>query len=95
MALVVTAKLATGQVAEANIAADKLVAFSPSMGSLTLRALARQAVGDRPGALSDFQQAIALMEAEVKNRRNAETLETFAWALSKVDRRQEAQVVIE
>ncbi|MEO1004427.1 MAG: hypothetical protein AAFW67_00990 [Cyanobacteria bacterium J06638_38] len=75
MALVVKSKLATGQVAEANAAAAELVAFSPSMGSLTLRALARQAQGDRAGALSDFQQAIAVEQpSEARGSALARTL---------------------
>ncbi|MEM8675170.1 MAG: hypothetical protein AAGF83_15050 [Cyanobacteria bacterium P01_G01_bin.67] len=75
MALVVKSKLATGQVAEANAAAAELVAFSPSMGSLTLRALARQAQGDRAGALSDFQRAIAVEQpSEARGSALARTL---------------------
>ncbi|MEM9273241.1 MAG: tetratricopeptide repeat protein [Cyanobacteria bacterium P01_F01_bin.143] len=75
IALVVKSKLATGQVAEANAAAEKLVAFSPSMGSLTLRALARQARGDHAGALSDFQQAIAVEQpSEVRGSALTRTL---------------------
>ena len=75
MALVVKSKLAIGQVPEANTAAEELVAFSPSMGSLTLRALARQARGDLAGALSDFQQAIAVEQpSEVRGSALARTL---------------------
>lgn len=75
MALVVKSKLATGQVAEANAAAAELVAFSPSMGSLTLRALARQDQGDRAGALSDFQRAIAVEQpSEARGSALARTL---------------------
>lgn len=70
-----TAQLATGQVEAARAGADDLVEFSPSLGSLTLRALARQAQGDRVGALQDFQQAIAVEEpAEVRGSALARTL---------------------
>lgn len=41
------------------------------------------------GDEADRSEALTLMQAEVENRRNAETLETLAWALSEVDRRQE------
>lgn len=75
MAIVVTAQLATGQVEAARAGADELVEFSPSLGSLTLRALARQAQGDRVGALEDFQQAIAVEEpADVRGSALARTL---------------------
>lgn len=66
MALVVTSQLATGQVEEANALAEELVTFSPSMGSLTLSALARQANGDHTGAVHDFQQAIAVEQPSEK-----------------------------
>ncbi|MEM9088810.1 MAG: tetratricopeptide repeat protein [Cyanobacteria bacterium P01_F01_bin.53] len=71
----VTAQLAIGQIAEANAGADELVEFSPSMASLTLRALARQAKGDRTGALKDFQQAIAVEQpGEARGSALARTL---------------------
>ncbi|ASC71914.1 hypothetical protein XM38_028680 [Halomicronema hongdechloris C2206] len=62
LALIVTAKLAMGEVAAANATAETLVNLTPSLGSLTLRALTRVAQGDREGALRDFQQAIAAEE---------------------------------
>jgi tetratricopeptide (TPR) repeat protein len=61
-AIIVTSKLAMGQLAEAETAADDLVAFTPSLGSLSLRGIARLARGNHEGALRDFQQAIAAEE---------------------------------
>ena len=62
LAVIVTSKLALGAVDEADAAANTLVELSPSLGSFTLRALTRSARGDREGALSDFQSAIAAEE---------------------------------
>ena len=62
LTVMVTSKLAMGELAEAETAADKMVAFVPSLGSLSFRGLVRMAQGDRAGALSDFQQAIAAEE---------------------------------
>lgn len=59
LTVVVTSKLAMGQLAEAETAADTMVDFVPSLGSLSLRGLTRMARGDQEGALRDFQQAIA------------------------------------
>lgn len=42
----------------------------------------------------DIAEAVSLMQAEVKIRRDAETLDTLAWALSRAERWQEAQTVI-
>ncbi|MGF1521831.1 MAG: tetratricopeptide repeat protein [Leptolyngbyaceae cyanobacterium] len=62
LAVLVTSKLALGDVKEADAVANTLVDLSPSLGSFTLRALTRSTQGDRDGALSDFQQAIAAEE---------------------------------
>ncbi len=62
LSVVVTSKLAMGQLAEAETAADGLVKFSPPLGSLSLRGVARLARGNHEGALHDFQQAIAVEE---------------------------------
>ena len=75
LAILVTSKLAVGDVAEANTIAEELVDFSPSMGSLTLRSLARHANGDRTGAIQDLQQAIAVEQpGEVRGSALARTL---------------------
>jgi tetratricopeptide (TPR) repeat protein len=47
------------------------------------------------GRTTDVNEAIALMQAETQRRRDAETLDTYAWALSKAGRWQEAQQVIQ
>jgi tetratricopeptide (TPR) repeat protein len=60
--VVVTANLAMGEVEKAAAAADTLVAFTPSLGSLSLRGLTRLSQGDHTGAIADFQQAIAAEE---------------------------------
>ena len=62
LTVVVTSKLAMGQLAEAETAADTMVDFVPSLGSLSFRGLVRMARGNHAGALSDFQQAIAAEE---------------------------------
>ncbi len=59
LTVVVTSKLAMGQLAEAETAANAMVNFVPSLGSLSFRGLTRMARGDHEGALRDFQQAIA------------------------------------
>jgi tetratricopeptide (TPR) repeat protein len=59
-----TANLATGNVKEANIAADALVAHNQSLGSLTLRALVKVSQGKDTEAIQDFQQGLANEEAE-------------------------------
>ncbi|MGB3299582.1 MAG: tetratricopeptide repeat protein [Phormidesmis sp.] len=62
LTVVVTSKLAMGQLAEAETAADKMVDFVPSLGSLSFRGLVRMARGNQSGAQRDFQQAIAAEE---------------------------------
>ena len=64
LAVMVTANLAMGKVAEANRAADALVGLNPDLGSLTLRALVRVAQGQDREAIQDFQQALAAEEPE-------------------------------
>ncbi len=61
-AIIVTSKLAMGQLAEAETVANGLVEAIPSLGSLSLRGITRQARGNHDGALRDFQQAIAAEE---------------------------------
>ena len=75
LATLLTAKLAVGDVAEANNIAEALVDFSPSMGSLTLRSLAKQAQSDRTGSMQDLRQAIAVEQpGEVRGSALARTL---------------------
>ena len=62
LTVVVTSKLAMGELAEAETAAEAMVNFVPSLGSLSFRGLVRMAQGNQAGALSDFQQAIAAEE---------------------------------
>lgn len=62
LGLVVTAKLALGEVEAAVDLADALVEQYPSLGSLTLRGLAYTAQGKDDQALADFQRAIAAEE---------------------------------
>ncbi|HBE21679.1 MAG TPA: hypothetical protein DEG17_23645 [Cyanobacteria bacterium UBA11149] len=47
------------------------------------------------GESNHIAEALSLMEAEVKVRRDAETLDTLAWALVSANRWEEAQAVIE
>lgn len=47
------------------------------------------------GRREDIGEALALMEAEVHVRRDAETLEVLAWALSRADRLPQARQVME
>jgi tetratricopeptide (TPR) repeat protein len=54
LGLVITAKLAMGQVAEATALAEELVDQYPSLGSLTLKALAHEAQGQYELALGRF-----------------------------------------
>lgn len=63
-AIKVTANLATGNIEKASRAADSLVNISPSVGSLTLRALVKVAQGNDQAAIQDFRQAIAAEEPE-------------------------------
>jgi tetratricopeptide (TPR) repeat protein len=62
LTVVVTSKLAMGELAAAETAAEALVNFVPSLGSLSFRGLVRTAQGNQAGALSDFQRAIAAEE---------------------------------
>lgn len=62
IALTVTSHLAMGKVSEASAAAEALVNRLPNLGSLTLRALVREAEGRDAEVLQDFQQAIAAEE---------------------------------
>ncbi len=64
LGLVVTAKLAMGQVEDAAAVANRLADQYPSLGSLTLKALAHEAQGQDDQALAAFQQAIAAEEPD-------------------------------
>jgi len=64
LAILVTANLATGEIAKANQAADTLVKQAPSLGSLTLQALVKVALGKDQDAIQSFQRALAVEEAE-------------------------------
>ncbi len=44
---------------------------------------------------ADLPKALSLMEAEVKIRRDAETLEIYAWVLTRLERWQEAQQILQ
>jgi tetratricopeptide (TPR) repeat protein len=46
------------------------------------------------GNAKDIPEALSLIQAEVKNRRDADTLDTLAWALSQSGQWQEAQQVV-
>jgi tetratricopeptide (TPR) repeat protein len=75
LSVIVTANLAMGQIQAATVAADKLVAFTPSLGSLSLRGLTQLAQGDRTGAMADFQAAIAAEEPS--EQRGSAQVRTF------------------
>lgn len=62
IALTITSHLATGKVSEASAAAETLVNRLPNLGSLTLRALVREAQGRDAEVLQDYKQAMALEE---------------------------------
>jgi tetratricopeptide (TPR) repeat protein len=47
------------------------------------------------GNRDDLPEALRLMEAEVQNRRDSQTLDTLAWALSRVERWQDAQKALQ
>jgi len=64
LSIVVTSNLAMGHVDEAARAAATLVDGSPSLGDYTLRALADMAQGRDDDAVIDFQQALAVEEAD-------------------------------
>ncbi|NJL87616.1 MAG: hypothetical protein HC886_19165 [Leptolyngbyaceae cyanobacterium SM1_1_3] len=61
-ALLVTAYLGKGQVAEAFEGADRLVQQIPTLGTYTLRALTNVAKGDNAAAERDFAKALAVEE---------------------------------
>jgi tetratricopeptide (TPR) repeat protein len=62
IALSITSHLAMGKVSEANAAAEALVNRLPNLGSLTLRALVREAQGRDAEVLQDFRQAMTAEE---------------------------------
>ncbi|MGB3203105.1 MAG: tetratricopeptide repeat protein [Nodosilinea sp.] len=62
LGLVITSKLALGQVDDAASLADALAEQYPSLGSLTLRALTHEAQGHDELALAGFKAAIAAEE---------------------------------
>ncbi len=62
IALSVTSNLAMGKVSEANTAAETLVNRLSNLGSLTLRALVREAQGRDAEVLQDYKQAMATEE---------------------------------
>jgi tetratricopeptide (TPR) repeat protein len=59
LAILVTANAGRGESGPALEAARALVAFLPTSGALTLRAIAREASGDAEGAMADLRAAIA------------------------------------
>ncbi len=62
LGLVITSKLAMGQLDDAANLANALAEQYPTLGSLTLRALTHEAQGRDELALADFQRAIAAEE---------------------------------
>ncbi|MDF0554581.1 tetratricopeptide repeat protein [Kamptonema sp. UHCC 0994] len=62
IAIKVTSNLALGKVDAANKAAEALVNRIPTLGSLTLRALVREAQGRDAQAIQDYQKALAAEE---------------------------------
>ena len=75
IALTVTSHLATGNAIEASAAAEALVNKLPNLGSLTLRALVREAQGRDAEVLQDYKQAMALEEpGEVAGSARARSL---------------------
>ena len=75
LTVVVTSNLAMGQLAEAETAANALVDFVPSLGSLSLRGVVRKAMGDLTGAMQDFEQAISAEEPN--EQRGSAQVRTF------------------
>jgi tetratricopeptide (TPR) repeat protein len=73
--IVMTSQLAIGQIEEAETAANKLVAFTPSLGSLSLRGVTRLARGNHEGAQRDFERAIAAEEPS--EQRGSAQVRTF------------------
>lgn len=47
------------------------------------------------GRAEDLPEALSLMEADLQVRRDVETLDTYAWALGRAGRWEEAQVVLQ
>lgn len=75
IAISVTTHLAMGKLDQAAQAAEALVNRLPNLGSLTLRALVREAQGRDAEALQDFQQALAAEEpGEVGSSAKTRTL---------------------
>jgi tetratricopeptide (TPR) repeat protein len=64
LALKVTANLAIGNLNQAKLASDRLVAQNPDLNALTLQALVNVAEGQDAFALQHFRQAIAAEEPE-------------------------------
>lgn len=64
LSIVVTSKLAQGQLDQARPVADQLVEQAPNLVSYTLRALVLVAQGEDHAALQDFQQALALEQPD-------------------------------
>ncbi|ABW27586.1 tetratricopeptide repeat protein [Acaryochloris marina] len=64
LSIVVTSKLAQGQLDQAQPVADQLVEQAPTLVSHTLRALVLVAQGEDQAALQDFQQALALEQPD-------------------------------
>jgi tetratricopeptide (TPR) repeat protein len=62
IALSITSHLAMGKLSEASAAAEALVSRLPNLGSLTLRALVREAQGRDAEVLQDFREAMAAEE---------------------------------
>ncbi|MBW4663478.1 MAG: tetratricopeptide repeat protein [Chroococcus sp. CMT-3BRIN-NPC107] len=62
LGILVTSNLAIGKVDKANQAAEALVKGVPTLGSLTLHALAKVAQGKDKEAMQNLQQAIAIEE---------------------------------
>lgn len=64
LSIIVTSKLAQGQLPQARQVADQLVKQAPTLVSYTLRALVLVAQGQDQAALQDFQQALALEQPD-------------------------------
>ncbi|NEP15828.1 MAG: tetratricopeptide repeat protein [Leptolyngbya sp. SIO4C1] len=64
LAILVTAQLGKGHIAQAEIAAKQLSQQLPSLGSAALRALVQVAKGEDAAALQTFQTALAAEEPE-------------------------------
>lgn len=64
LGLMVTSKLALGEIEDAAALANAIADQYPSLGSLTLKALAHAAQGKDKQAITDFEQAIAAEEPD-------------------------------